>query len=303
MSTQILSIFTRTPLHVGCGSSVGAVDQPVVRERHTGYPVIPGSALKGVLADLWLEPGKDVEEITFKGQKVLVRVKGRKAHSLFGDNDPRKDAVASAGSLLVGEGKLLAFPVRSANKCWAWVTCPLVLSRFYRDVRKDNPFKICFEGEKVIAPEGLGVDATVVFEEYPLSLSSDQDATLAHSKVVADFKALAGDDVWKGNIAEHLAIVSNDVFAYFVQNACEIANHNRIGDVTGVVDEGALFSQENVPSEAMFYSVCNSKDDGDFDELAKKLEKQILQIGADVTTGLGWCSVSLKTVPFEEVNE
>ena len=61
MSTQVLAIFTRTPLHVGCGSSVGAVDQPVVREHHTGYPVIPGSALKGVLADLWLELGKDVE--------------------------------------------------------------------------------------------------------------------------------------------------------------------------------------------------------------------------------------------------
>ena len=52
MQTKIMSIFTRTPLHVGCGSSVGAVDQPVVRERHTGYPVIPGSAIKGVLADL-----------------------------------------------------------------------------------------------------------------------------------------------------------------------------------------------------------------------------------------------------------
>lgn len=61
MQTKIMSIFTRTPLHVGCGSSVGAVDQPVVRERHTGYPVIPGSAIKGVLADLWNEPKKQAQ--------------------------------------------------------------------------------------------------------------------------------------------------------------------------------------------------------------------------------------------------
>ena len=53
MKQQIMSIFTRTPLHVGAGSAVGVVDLPVMRERHTGYPVIPGSSLKGVLADLW----------------------------------------------------------------------------------------------------------------------------------------------------------------------------------------------------------------------------------------------------------
>ena len=51
MTTKLLYLFTRTPLHVGAGSSVGAIDQPVVRERHTGFPIIPGSSIKGVLAD------------------------------------------------------------------------------------------------------------------------------------------------------------------------------------------------------------------------------------------------------------
>jgi CRISPR/Cas system CMR subunit Cmr4 (Cas7 group RAMP superfamily) len=55
MNSKILTIFTRTPLHVGTGSSVGAIDQPVIRERHTRIPIIPGSALKGVLADLWFD--------------------------------------------------------------------------------------------------------------------------------------------------------------------------------------------------------------------------------------------------------
>ena len=49
--TRILYLFTRTPLHVGAGSSVGAIDQPVQRERHTGFPVIPASSLKGSFAD------------------------------------------------------------------------------------------------------------------------------------------------------------------------------------------------------------------------------------------------------------
>ena len=49
MNSKTLAIFTRTPLHVGAGSSVSAVDQPVQRERHTGHPVIPGSSIKGVM--------------------------------------------------------------------------------------------------------------------------------------------------------------------------------------------------------------------------------------------------------------
>lgn len=51
MKTKLLYLFTRTPLHIGAGSSVGAIDQPIQRERHTGHPIIPGSSIKGVLAD------------------------------------------------------------------------------------------------------------------------------------------------------------------------------------------------------------------------------------------------------------
>ena len=54
MQTKIMTLFTRTPLHVGSGSAVGAIDLPVMRERHTQFPVIPGSAIKGVLADEFL---------------------------------------------------------------------------------------------------------------------------------------------------------------------------------------------------------------------------------------------------------
>jgi CRISPR/Cas system CMR subunit Cmr4 (Cas7 group RAMP superfamily) len=64
------------------------------------------------------------------------------------------------------------------------------------------------------------------------------------------------------------------------------------------VENGALFSQENVPSETMFYSVLNSQKDGDIEKLENKLnaEKNLLQIGANATTGLGWCSVAMKEV-------
>src|SRR5436309_15986200 len=40
-----------TPLHIGCGQDVGVVDLPVIRERTTGYPFIPGSGIRGSLRD------------------------------------------------------------------------------------------------------------------------------------------------------------------------------------------------------------------------------------------------------------
>ena len=277
MNTKLMTIFTRTPLHVGCGSSVGAVDQPVARERHTRFPIIPGSAIKGVLADLWLDwsdpqnPKRDDKD----GVKLLGAESADVAH---------------AGSLLIGEGKLLAFPVRSAKHCFAWITCPLALKRFAADAHKSLS-SVDVANDSAVAPQRLKIDSNVVFEEYPLV----SDKTVPQD-IINEFKKLSDEPTWKDEILDRLSIVSDELFAYFVENACEIANHNRIDDVSGVVAKGALFSQENVPSETMFYSVFNSRSADDFEKLSAKLktEKNLLQFGADMTTGLGWCSIAMK---------
>lgn len=278
MNTKLLTIFTRTPLHIGCGSSVGAVDQPVVRERHTRFPVIPGSSIKGVLADLWLD---------WTDPKKPVR-NGDGIELLGAENGDAK-----AGSLLIGEGKLLAFPVRSARKCFAWITCPLALARFARDTGRDLKLDAVKVADgRSLAPDALKIDDSVVFEEYPLVISGAVPDTVI--KHLAD---LVDGDLWK-ELKDRLAVVSDELFQYFAENACEIANHNRIDDVTGVVQGGALFSQENVPSETLFYAMLNTKKADDFGKLETKLagENNLLQIGADMTTGLGWCSVATKEV-------
>jgi CRISPR-associated protein Cmr4 len=145
----------------------------------------------------------------------------------------------------------------------------------------------------VYAPENLCVDNTVIFEEYPLACAGK-----VSDEILGAFAEMSDEPIWKDEIKTRLAIVSNEMFAYFAENACEIVNHNRIDDVSGVVAKGALFSQENVPSETMFYAVFNSRNADDFVALEDKLknENNLLQIGADMTTGLGWCSVAMKEV-------
>ena len=178
--------------------------------------------------------------------------------------------------------------MRSAKGCWAWLTCPLIIDRFVRDTGAEVGK---LEDGKIYADEKLQIDGKVVFEEYPLTV-----ATGAPADVIEAFKTVSIDPVWTDNLAGHLAIISNDLFAYFAKNACEIANHNRINDETGVVEDGALFSQENVPSETMFYGIFSSRDAEDFDKLGTKVEAEggMLLIGVDGTRGLGWCSVTMR---------
>ena len=278
MNTKILTIFTRTPLHVGCGSSVGAVDQPVTRERHTGYPTIPGSSIKGVLADLWNEN----------------EIRNEDGVRIFGKTDTED---AGAGHVAFGEAKLLAFPVRSAKGCFAFITCPLALKRFKRDSAQafdipapgNDKLLIANAAKDVLTLEGK----TAILEEYPFEVEF-----LNNPDLFKALQPLCDDDIWS-NLSSRLAIVSDGYFKYFAENTCEIAQHNRIDDRTGVVDDKALFNQENVPSETLFYSVFHSISRSDlsgfdpFPLLEEKLrgESNLLQIGADITTGLGWCSV------------
>ncbi len=299
MKTSILSIFTRSPLHVGAGASVGTVDQPVIRERATGYPVIPGSSLKGVLADLFMKEGEDVGH-------DYVRIKGGRAWRLFGDNS-NKNGEAFAGALLIGEAKLLAFPVRSARGCFAWITSPLALRRFVRDNNKWT-FTVpdVHQGHAVATRQSeVIIGNHVVLEEFSLEVGQEGIST----DILGALESLSDDIIWK-SVVRRLVILSEDEFSYFVRNNCEIAQHNRIDDGKGVVDEGALFNQENVPSETLFYAVINAGESRSTDSesadakppvkppldvLADELSSQsvgnLLQLGADITTGLGWCSV------------
>ncbi len=275
MKSKKLVLFTRTPLHVGAGASVGIVDQPIIRESHTGYPVIPGTSLKGVLADLW------------NGELVA---KKRKQDSdvelLFGaDTDNAK-----AGKLLVGESKVVAFPVRSAKGGFAWVTCPLALARLYRDLDIKLE-ELDFDENMCLANDALLLDGSAILEEYCLEEKDDV------SKAIIDtLKGLCDDPLWQAEIEKHLVVVSDEMFKYFVENACEIAQHVKIDDETGTAAGGALFNQENVPAETLFFTVLYENADGCFDKLEDKLKtvNHLIQVGADATTGLGWCSVNLK---------
>ncbi len=273
MNTRILYLFTRTPIHLGAGASVGAVDQPIQRERHTGFPIIPGSSIKGVLRDQF---GKKDDAITDR---------------LFGKGSPANDF--RAGDISFGEARLVAFPVRSAKGAFALAVSPITLSRLTRDAGWDlqvpeSPGDMqCAAGSKLVIDRG-GING-VVLEEYRFkNVGAFPDAW--ESKLTS----LLSDAVLSG-AGGRFVLLSDGDFSHFAVNACQVNQHVRIDDDTGTAEDGGLFNEETVPSECLFYSPLSalrkeSASNAVFDTLSSE---QLVQFGGNGTTGLGFCTVKL----------
>jgi CRISPR-associated protein Cmr4 len=273
MKPKLLYLFTRTPLHVGAGSSVGAIDQPIIRERHTGFPVIPGSSVKGVLRD----------HLRSLGEATL--------NDLFGQGGDGKNF--SAGKISFGEARLVAFPVRSAKGAFALATSPLALQRLARDAglsAKVPPAPAdmtCLAGTKLIM-EKNGHQG-VVLEEYRFGVigSFPQE----WEKVLSE---LLSDAVLSGGSGRFVLLSDGDL-SHFAVNACQVSQHVRIDDSTGTADDGGLFNEETVPSECLLYAPLTVLARGEesnavFHALSTE---QLVQFGGNGTTGLGFCTVKL----------
>lgn len=312
---RLLLIFTRTPLHVGAGASVGAIDQPIIRERHTGFPVIPASSIKGTFADQWNEWVNNGTGTADKEKQTSAIRRSDEGRWLFGEPDAEN---AAAGALQFSEARLLAFPVRSARGSFAWITCPLILARAARDgvfdskcaslikqLKEPSDEQAIFPTGKIDIENRQGGSTTrqVVLEEYTFTKAPTDEAS-EFGKALAE---LFDDLVW-AEIKDRLIILSNGMMSFFARNACEVAQHVRINDETGTAASGALFNQENVPSETMFYCVLNAfhgrgqafKDKTPLEAINRFSDKlrdanQTFQFGGDASTGLGYCTVQIST--------
>jgi CRISPR-associated protein Cmr4 len=288
-TTKILYLFTRTPLHVGAGASVGAIDQPIIRERHTGFPVIPGSSIKGVLASCEPFTGRND-----KGEYERTPL----GNAIFGKQD-------DAGKLTFGEAKILAFPVRSAKGSFAYITCPLALERFRRQhggldklskpVSKapDEPQDMhCLAGDAVTITRNGQIG--VVLEEYRFNHPAG-DAGKFPPEWEEALLGLLDDAVWS-TAKNRFVLLSNGDFSHFVKNACEVSQHVKIDPKSGTVQGGFLFNLEAVPAETLFFAPVTAlaRANGELADLEKLLaSKPVLQFGGDSTTGLGFCTVKL----------
>jgi CRISPR-associated protein Cmr4 len=304
MKRHLLTLYTRTPLHVGSGTSVDVVDLPIMRERITGFPVIPSTSLKGVL----LQHSREVFE---NGDHARANTIPADAKILFGAAETVKEAgeekqVSNAGCVQIMEAKILAFPVRSLAGCFAWLTCPAVLERYQRDTMRKFTIP-AVEKDHVVAGTELVVSNQVVLEEYALELqpnSSGQADSLSNALI-----GLVSDPLWTNKLRVRLALVHDENFQHFVTTCTEVVARIVINPATRTNEN--LFNQENVPCEALFYSVLTvlpPRRNGvaaAFDanrmlaDLLPTVNPPILQIGGDETTGHGLCETKCQALEIE----
>jgi CRISPR-associated protein Cmr4 len=282
---MLMFVHALTSIHPGSGTALGVVDLPVQRERHTNWPTIAGSSLKGVLKAEARSGETELDTPTLA--------------AVFGpDTDHAAD---HAGAIAFTDARLLAFPVRSLKGVFAWVTCPEALSRLRRDLAltslaglPESPgIKV---GEAVVATGSpLRQGSGVVLEEFAFDAI---DGVAPVASWIADH---ATDDKNTGQrLQERLVIVDDDAFSHFVQHATEVTARIALDYETKTVKKGALFYEEFLPSETLLYSVVlaeRSRSNGPRMTASEVLGAltglglRTVQIGAGETIGKGFCAL------------
>ncbi len=297
---RLLFLHALTGLHPGTGTALGAVDLPVQRERHTQWPTIPASSLKGVLRD-------SCREKIFKEDKGEDRSRNKADEdatlkAIFGPPRVAGGDDAFAGTLSLTDARILAFPVRSLKGVFAWVTCRAVLELFNRDAAKMELPKAPGCGMATGAP---GCDLWIadheerrmVLEEFDY-VDSKEDLTPISSLLAASG---LGDNDGRNRFQTHLVLLPDDDFTYFVRHATEVTARTSLDYDNKTVKNHHLFYEEFLPAETLFYSVMTARDSRSasgvktFQKLEEYLgESPVLQLGAGETIGKGFCEVFIR---------
>lgn len=306
----LLHLHALTGVHWGSGSSLGTVDLPIQRERHTEWPNGAGSALKGVLRDTCREA---VAAATHQGNRQAAD-QDTCIRRLFGSVKGADDS--NAGALCVTDARLLAFPVRSLKGVFAWISCPAVLTRLRRDAELAGITCGPFGVDPTIATGGKE-DSTVAWiaDGCPLVVADeflqldDETLTISADRItdwanwISENCLPAGEDyqATRQRLAKNFVVVSDDVFTHFSKYATEVVARIGLDYATKTVKSGALFYQELLPAESLMYSVLmvNKSRTGDAESGGNLLSEltsligasKVLQVGGDETTGKGFCSV------------
>lgn len=290
-AAALLFIHAQTELHPGSGTALGTVDLPVQRERHTQWPIVPASTLKGILRDACRPRSGNQSE----REDWLAA---------FGPETAEADK--HAGALSLTDARILAFPVRSLSGVFAWVTCTAVLERLNRDLSIANlkPLDLprAPDKGKALCPESspllVGGDK-LVLEEFEFDCTGDA-STIA--EWVSEWAVADGPT--KERLRNHLVVLHDDDFTHFVRHATVVVARVGLDYERKTVKKGALFYEEFLPTETIFYSVVltsasrrdgHGKDADQVMDFVRRSMPEVLQIGADETIGKGLCFVRLQS--------
>ncbi len=283
-----------SPIHAGSGTSTSAVDLPIQREKHTNWPHIQASGVKGAFR-AHFRNFSDKKN----GNEQLINL-------LFGsdkqDDWEKEDNLP--GAMSVSDARLFAFPMRSNIAPFVWVTCPTALKRLKTDL------------EYLGFGQTMTIDQQDIQKDTAVSIGSDNiSGQVILEDAVVNVAEEIKDEFFRGTFPEiiKLLLISDDMFDYAVSYCTEIQTNIKISSKTGTAEEGALRYQEFLPADSVLYSIVHysGRDLGEIknddqnslaaqikDLNAEKIKKHIedtvkdfIQIGGDETLGKGICKL------------
>lgn len=334
-----LFLVCETSLHAGSGDDVGIVDLPIQREKHTQFPKIEASSLKGALREAF-ENNANSKAQNFKDwydADVMVHrlfgfdegsIKKSKLQSLQnhfkykpegGKEDERKEGHDRSGCIAFTDARLLLFPIKSMKGVFVWATCPQVLNKLAADLAMKGVTLEHLERAKAL-PIGDGqvgvastaplVSEVVILEEYAYGAIESSDIRAFAKELSEIIFSTPELSYWKDLLQRNLVILSDNDFRDFTQMSTEVITRTKIDNETGTVDKdnGALFTEEYLPNDAVLYaSIFASDEYGKQDENKRMNAKDVMnhivrnikeipyfQLGANATIGKGILRTAIK---------
>jgi len=294
---QVIFYSCVSPLHMGAGTAVGAIDNPIQREVHTLHPMMAGSGLKGAARHHFTRSWSDASWI----------------NRLFG---PDKDAADHAGAIAFGDAQLVAFPVRALRNTFVYATCPTALARLKRMVGDAAPWAVpsVKDDEARVSGDGALSAGKLVLEAF--DFKAEVDAGLVDVAAWLSKNALpagAAHGYFRDKLGKDLVLLTDTAFSHFVRHATVVEAHVCIDNDTGTAKKTGLFYTENLPPESLLAGLVlasverQSKKTKSADGVQLMNANQVLtavlndkdglcsgllQVGGDATTGRGLVAIT-----------
>ena len=289
----VMFLYAVSPVHMGAGNATGFIDNPIQRERHTQHPCFAGSGIKGAVRHQFELLG---------GDKSLEA-------KLFGPDSGSNNL--HAGAVSFGDAQLVAFPVRCTRQSFVYATSPQTLARTKRlvnNLAENVSWEIpqVEENDCIVLNRELidHSDRKLRLEAFEYKSRDDADVVDKVRVIAEQIAKLAlsssgtDDNFFFDKFRNHLVVLSDTDFSFFVENATVVEPHVRIDDVTGTAAKGALFYTENLPPESLLVAplLASSTRAGGEDKMEAEqvlckiknaVDGKLIQFGGDATTGRG----------------
>ena len=273
METKLFKMRLVTNLHMGSGeANFNFIDNQVQRDPITEYPNMHPSGIKGALREFFdgIESKEYVREI-------------------FGSENTEKED-NKQGEVSFIEGKLLSIPVRSNKKSYFMGTTIEIIKEY---VEFSKLFGKNTENLKEIEEELKKIEKKLSEKNRKICvIGSQEEGLLIESFENDEIGFYQEDDILIKVLGiKDIVILKEEIFKDEISRRLPVIARNCLEN--GVSKN--LWYEEVVPRESVFYTgIVNSQNTEKFEDFCRKLEDNLIQIGANATIGYGFTK-------FEEV--